>query len=204
MPNTEPKVALITGANKGIGLEVARQLAQSGCTVIVGARDLIKGAEAAAQLTAEGLSADTIALDLNEQATIKLAAETITRKYGRLDILVNNAGIADPADGPPSQSSPEAIERTLQTNFLGAILVTQAMLPLLRQAPAARIGQRLERPRLARHRRRPRLPLRRLQIHRLCRIEGRAEHVHRAPRLRAPRHGHQGSTPPTPATPPPT
>ena len=139
MLSENAKVALITGANKGIGLEVARQLAQAGFTVLVGARDLTKGAEAAAQLTAEGLQAETIALDLNEQATITLAAETVTQKYGRLDILVNNAGIADQADGPPSQSSLPAIERTLQTNFLGAIAVTQTMLPLLRQAPAARI-----------------------------------------------------------------
>ena len=133
------KVALITGANKGIGLEVARQLAQAGFIVLVGARDLIKGAEAAALLAAEGLQAETIALDVTEPGTITLASETIQQKYGRLDILINNAGVVSPGDGPSSRSTLESIERTLQTNFLGAIAVTQAMLPLLRLAPAARI-----------------------------------------------------------------
>ena len=136
---TTSKTALITGANKGIGLEVARQLAQAGFTVLIGARDLIKGAEAAAQLAAEGLQAETIALDVIDRATISLAAETITQKYGHLDILVNNAGIVSPGDGSTSQATLEAIERTFQTNFFGVIAVTQAMLPLLRLAPAAHI-----------------------------------------------------------------
>ena len=134
---TATKIALITGANKGIGLEVARQLGQAGFLVLVGARDQTKGAAAAATLAAEGLQAETIALDVTDLATITLAAETITRKYGQLDILVNNAGIASP--GAPSIAAREGLERTFATNFFGAVAVAQAMLPLLRKAPAARI-----------------------------------------------------------------
>ena len=134
---TATKIALITGANKGIGLEVARQLGQAGFLVLVGARDLTKGAAAAATLAAEGLQAETIALDVTDLATITLAAETITRKYGQLDILVNNASIASP--GAPSIAAREGLERTFATNFFGAVAVAQAMLPLLRKAPAPRI-----------------------------------------------------------------
>ena len=136
MANTT-RTALITGANKGIGLEVARQLGQAGFTVLIGARDRTRGAEAAATLTAEGLHAEAIALDVNDPGTIELAAQTITGKYGRLDILVNNAGIAAP--GSASVATRADLDRTFATNFFGAVAVTQAMLPLLRKAPEARI-----------------------------------------------------------------
>jgi len=133
------RIALVTGANKGIGLEIARQFAQSGVLVIIGARDPVRAEAARDDLTAQGLKAQSLRLDLTDQATIATAVETIHAGYGRLDILVNNAGIVDAADGPPSTSSAEAARRIMDTNFVGTLAVTQAMLPLLRQAPAARI-----------------------------------------------------------------
>ncbi|MBX3580756.1 MAG: SDR family oxidoreductase [Rhizobiaceae bacterium] len=136
---TSNRIALVTGANRGIGLEIARQLAQVETFVILGARDLEKGKAAARQLASEGLSAQAIRIDLNDVASIADAAEQIDAEHGRLDILVNNAGIVDAADGPPSISSPEAVRRILDTNFVGTLAVTQAMLPLLRRSPAARV-----------------------------------------------------------------
>jgi NAD(P)-dependent dehydrogenase (short-subunit alcohol dehydrogenase family) len=139
MQNTAKKTALVTGANKGIGYEVARQVAASGCTVLLGARNQTLGEEAAAKLVAEGLDVRYIAIDLTVPATIATAADRIAADFGHLDILVNNAGIVTPGDGPPTACSPDAIEKTLRVNFLGSVAVTQAMLPLLRKAPSARI-----------------------------------------------------------------
>lgn len=133
------KIALITGANKGIGFEVARQIARTGATALVGARNAALGEAAAAKLTAEGLHARYLHLDLADNASITAAATTISSDYGHLDILVNNAAIADPGDGPASTVSFDAVERTMRINFLGAVAVSQAMLPLLRKAPSARI-----------------------------------------------------------------
>ena len=137
--NINNKVALITGANKGIGLEIARRLAQAGVSVIIGVRDFARAKAAVEDLSSQGLKAQSVMIDLNDHASIAAAAETIRAEHGRLDILVNNAGIVDPADGPPSTSSAEAARRIIDTNFVGTLAVTQAMLPLLRQSPAARI-----------------------------------------------------------------
>lgn len=133
------KIALVTGANKGIGLEIARQLAQSNIAVLMGARDLQRGRDAASELASEGLDVQAIQIDLNDETTIAATAEKIAAKYGRLDILVNNAGIVDAADGPPSVATTAAARRLMETNFLGTLAVTQAMLPLLRQSRAGRI-----------------------------------------------------------------
>jgi NAD(P)-dependent dehydrogenase (short-subunit alcohol dehydrogenase family) len=133
------RVALVTGANKGIGLEIARQLAKSDFVVFLGARNAGLGEKAAERLRAENLDAHFVELDLNRKETIDAAAAAI-RSYGqRLDVLVNNAAIVDPADGPPGSVEPAVVERVMQTNFYGTLLVTQAMLPLLRESPAARI-----------------------------------------------------------------
>jgi NAD(P)-dependent dehydrogenase (short-subunit alcohol dehydrogenase family) len=139
MHTSSKKTALVTGANKGIGLEVARQIGRTGVTVLLGARNKVAGERAAAMLTGEGLTAHFISIDVVDRDSISAAAAAITDDFGRLDILVNNAGINDPADGRPSTASLDAIERVFHTNFLGAVAVTQAMLPLLRKAPAARI-----------------------------------------------------------------
>jgi NAD(P)-dependent dehydrogenase (short-subunit alcohol dehydrogenase family) len=133
MKNTTGRIGLVTGANKGIGYEVARQLAASGCTILIGARNQIQGEEAAAKLRAEDLDVQYVPIDLDDLATIATAARKIDADFGRLDILINNAGIAAPCDGPPSASSLEAIERDFRVNFIGTVAVTQAMLPLLRK-----------------------------------------------------------------------
>ena len=141
MQSAPTKIALVTGANKGIGFEVARQLAVSGCTVLLGARNPVLGEAAAAKLKRE-LNQDGIrylAIDLEDFATIATAAQAIDADFGRLDILVNNAGMAAQGDGLPSSSSLDAIDRAYRVNFLGSVAVTQAMLPLLRKAPSASI-----------------------------------------------------------------
>jgi NAD(P)-dependent dehydrogenase (short-subunit alcohol dehydrogenase family) len=133
------KVALVTGANKGIGFELARQLGRNGMTVLLGARDTKLGEEAASKLKREGVDAHVLHIDLNQLETIDRAAKQIETEYGRLDVLVNNAGISDQGDGPPSTSSLQAVRRIFDTNLFGTIAVTQAMLPLVRKAPAGRI-----------------------------------------------------------------
>jgi NAD(P)-dependent dehydrogenase (short-subunit alcohol dehydrogenase family) len=133
-------VALVTGANKGIGFEIARQLARRGMTVYIGARDRGRGLGAAESLEREGLATRFIELDVLREETIRQAAATIEAAHGRLDVLVNNAGIADlGGDGPPSRANLDAVRRTLLTNFVGPSAVAQAMLPLLRRSPAGRI-----------------------------------------------------------------
>jgi NAD(P)-dependent dehydrogenase (short-subunit alcohol dehydrogenase family) len=139
MPSKAKQIALVTGANKGIGFEVARQLGASGCMVLLGARNESLGKEAAAKLVAEALDIRFVLIDVTEVSTIAAAAENLSREFGRLDILVNNAGINDPADGPALTADLGAVERVLRANFLGVLAVTQAMLPLLRKSAAGRI-----------------------------------------------------------------
>ena len=133
------RIALVTGANKGIGLESARQLAQAGVRVIIGARDENRARAAVNALGSQGLATQSVRLDLDDEQSIEMASTAITAEHGKLDILVNNAGIFDLADGPPGTASLAAVRRVMNTNFLGALAVTQAMLPLLRAAPAGRI-----------------------------------------------------------------
>jgi NAD(P)-dependent dehydrogenase (short-subunit alcohol dehydrogenase family) len=133
------KVALITGANKGIGFEVARQIAKAGWTVVAAARNEELGRQAAAKLQAEGLDVHFVYLDLNAPETALTAAETIRKQFGKVDLLINNAAIAVKADGPPSKVNIETVDTVMRTNFLGTIAVTQAMLPLLRRAAKAQI-----------------------------------------------------------------
>ena len=136
---TDGRVALVTGANKGIGHEIARQLGQAGITVLVGARDADRGKAAANELRQLGIDARNMPLDLNDEQSILEAARTIERDFGKLDILVNNAGVTDPEDGVPSIASTSALRRIMETNFIGTHAVSKAMLPLVKQAPAGRI-----------------------------------------------------------------
>jgi NAD(P)-dependent dehydrogenase (short-subunit alcohol dehydrogenase family) len=134
------KIALITGANKGIGLETARQLGEQGITVLVGARDEAKGKQAAEELRKAGLDAHGIVLDVNDADSIQKAAARIERDYGRLDILVNNAGVMiDDQGKKPSEQSLEVWRKTFETNLFGLIATTQALLPLLRKSAGGRI-----------------------------------------------------------------
>ncbi|VVD69095.1 3-oxoacyl-[acyl-carrier-protein] reductase FabG [Pandoraea capi] len=133
------KVALVTGATRGIGQEVARELAEAGMTVLVGAREEAKGDEVVAPLRKAGFQAETLVLDLLRPETLHAAAYRIGRYHGRLDVLVNNAGVTDPRDDTPEKASIEAVERVFQTNFFGTLRVTQAMLPWLSRSEGARI-----------------------------------------------------------------
>ncbi len=135
----ENRIALVTGGNKGIGLEIARKLAQADVHVLIGSRDRARGAEAVAALAKYGLTLTAVPLDLDQPETIAATAAAIAARHGRLDILVNNAGIFDFADAPPSKASIDAVRRVMEVNFIGALTVTQAMLPLLRAAPEGRI-----------------------------------------------------------------
>jgi NAD(P)-dependent dehydrogenase (short-subunit alcohol dehydrogenase family) len=130
----ENRVALITGANKGIGHAIASELAARGFTVLVGARDASRGEAAARRIAGD---ARPIVLDVTRADSIGAAAARIRRELGRLDVLVNNAAIATRAK--PSEASLDDVRAVFETNVFGVIAVTQAMLPLLREAPAGRI-----------------------------------------------------------------
>ena len=134
------KVVLVTGANKGIGFEVSRQLGRAGFTVLLGARDTARGEEAAQKLRGEGLDVRFVKTDLNNAVESGTAlAKQIGEEFGHLDVLVNNAGIADREDGPASSVGIETLRRTFETNFFGTVALTQPLLPLLRAAERARI-----------------------------------------------------------------
>jgi NAD(P)-dependent dehydrogenase (short-subunit alcohol dehydrogenase family) len=132
------KVALITGANKGIGKEIARGLGKKGFMVLIGSRDLKNGEAVAAQFKNEDIQAHVVELDVTQEASVQAAAKWIEARFGKLDVLVNNAGIIASISGPSEADIP-SIEKTYQTNVFGPIRLTQAMLPLLKKADAARI-----------------------------------------------------------------
>ena len=143
----DTRIALVTGANQGIGLQIATQLSGHGFTVLVGSRDLAKGEGAARGI---GPGAHALQLDVTDQASIAAAAARIGSEFGQLDVLVNNAGVSHAgAPGIPFEevmktnpltvASLDEIRAVWEVNVFGVIAVTQAMLPLLRAAPAARI-----------------------------------------------------------------
>ncbi|MBV8841597.1 MAG: SDR family oxidoreductase [Bryobacterales bacterium] len=137
----EKKVALITGANKGLGLEMARQLGQAGLTVVVGARDPQKGEAAAEALRKQGIDARFLKLDVTNRHDHAAAARFVEQNFGRLDILINNAGIALDGfnSGAPSTTTDEVIQQTFDTNFFAPVALTRTLLPLLKKSEAARI-----------------------------------------------------------------
>jgi NAD(P)-dependent dehydrogenase (short-subunit alcohol dehydrogenase family) len=135
------KVALITGANRGIGLETARQLGMLGIIVLVGARELKKGEAAAAELKKQGIDARAIKLDMVDAGDRKAAAEAIERDFGRLDILVNNAAInLDQGASLETSTTPaKTLRDTFDTNFFAVVELTQMLMPLIRKSAAGRI-----------------------------------------------------------------
>lgn len=141
MSNTTEKIALITGANKGIGLETAKQLGKLGVTILVGSRDLNRGEEAAEVLRGVGVDARAIKLDVVNESDRAAAAKFIDKEFGRLDILINNAGVMlDPrTSNATSTTSPRILHDTFETNFFAVVELTQILLPLLRNSPAGRI-----------------------------------------------------------------
>jgi NAD(P)-dependent dehydrogenase (short-subunit alcohol dehydrogenase family) len=144
MSEQTTKTALITGANRGIGFETARQLGQKGIKVLIGARNEESGREAEAQLKDEGFDAEFVLLDVDDAKTHESAAQQIEERYGKLDILINNAAIAidEYKDGTPigaSETSEEIFRKTFDTNFFNTIAVTQKFVPLVKKSDAGRI-----------------------------------------------------------------
>jgi NAD(P)-dependent dehydrogenase (short-subunit alcohol dehydrogenase family) len=133
-------IALISGGNKGIGFETARQLGKKGITVLIGARDEQRGLAAVETLRKEGIAAKWVGLEVTDAASIKKAVEQVSSEFGVLDILVNNAGWLDYAsEGIASTVSIETLRKTFDINYFGLVAVTQAFLPLIRKSKAGRI-----------------------------------------------------------------
>ena len=131
-------IALVSGANKGIGYEIARGLGAKKITVLVGARDEARGQAAAEKLKAEGFDTRFVKLDVTDHGTIRCAAEWIDKEFGRLDILINNAGIGE-WGVTPSNVDLAKVREVYETNFFGPVTLIQGMLPLLRKSKHGRI-----------------------------------------------------------------
>ncbi|MGD1898142.1 MAG: SDR family oxidoreductase [Phormidesmis sp.] len=137
-PKSE-QIALVTGANRGIGLEVVRQLATQGMTVLLGSRNLQKGQSAAKPLQAKGLSVVACQLDITKPADIEQVAVRLERDYGRLDVLVNNAGILYDTWQTAVEADLSEVRAAFETNTLGAWQAVKGLLPLLRHSHHGRI-----------------------------------------------------------------
>lgn len=133
------KTALITGANKGIGREVARQLGKLGHSVWLGCRDEGRGRKAAEELRAEGIDANFVQLDINDEQSVRAAVAQVEIAVSHLDVLVNNVGIGSGHDKQPSNENVVEMQDMFNTNVFGTIRATQAFLPLIRRAPSARV-----------------------------------------------------------------
>jgi NAD(P)-dependent dehydrogenase (short-subunit alcohol dehydrogenase family) len=147
MPKREEKIALVTGANKGIGFEVARQLARKGFHVYLGARNKKAGETAAEKLRSEDEggkerkngAVNFLDIDVSNWDSVRLAAEAFAKKSDRLDVLVNNAGIALDEDKDVLNISDDTFITTIRTNTLGPLIVSQAFVPMLKKSAAPRI-----------------------------------------------------------------
>jgi NAD(P)-dependent dehydrogenase (short-subunit alcohol dehydrogenase family) len=136
------KTALVTGANKGMGFEIVRQLAKQGNKVILGARDETKGKEAISKLKEDGVEVDFIKLDMDSEESIKNAAQLVSNKYGKLDILINNAGVNPeyPAGVLTIDALPTSLMKSIfDSNFFGPFIAIREFLPLLKKSDAGRI-----------------------------------------------------------------
>lgn len=138
MSSDVARVAVVTGANKGIGLQITRQLAERGLIVYLGARDEERGQNAERALRATGLDVHFLHLDVTDEESVARAAKRLLNEVGRLHVLVNNAGIGIPEQAP-SQTPVDQVRKVYETNVFGVITVTNALLPLLRRAGSARI-----------------------------------------------------------------
>ncbi|WP_306370496.1 SDR family NAD(P)-dependent oxidoreductase [Nocardiopsis sp. CC223A] len=138
MNGTNARIALVTGANRGIGFQSARLLGLEGMTVLVGSRDAGRGAEAVRALEKEGVTAHPLEIDVTDAASVAAAAERVEHDHGRLDVLVNNAGVAQ-GWGSAGGTDLAAFREVLEVNLLGPVAVTDAFLGLLRRSPAPRV-----------------------------------------------------------------
>lgn len=135
----QPRVAFVTGANKGIGFEIARQLGEKKRRVIIGARDEVRGNEAVAELAAEGYDVHLQLVDVAEPESIRGAIKQIQQLHGRLDVLVNNAGVQIDGNASAGDIDTDVVRKTLETNTIGALVACQAALPLMREHGYGRI-----------------------------------------------------------------
>ena len=137
---TPQRVAVVTGANRGIGFEICRQLARQGLTVVLTSRSAAKGRAAAKMLRDNGLELDYHLLDITSPAGINALADYLAKHYGRLDVLVNNAGvILDPHGSRVLDAKPQTFRETLEINVLGPLLLAQALVPLMKKNHYGRI-----------------------------------------------------------------
>ena len=136
---SESTIALVTGANKGIGRAIATGLGALGWSIGVGARDDRRRDEAVAALTAAGVDAFGVPLDVTDDASVAAAARQLEERSGRLDLLVDNAGVAGPWPDAPTAVTPAELRRVVDTNVVGVLRVTNAVLPLLRRSAHPRI-----------------------------------------------------------------
>jgi len=133
------RVALVTGANRGIGLEIARQLSGKGYLMVMGARNLAQGEAAAKTLSSKHASVFPAELDVTREATVEKLASKVASGFGRLDILVNNAGILIDESDRPTETKLETVRRTLETNLLGSWRLCQAFVPFMKRNNYGRI-----------------------------------------------------------------
>jgi NAD(P)-dependent dehydrogenase (short-subunit alcohol dehydrogenase family) len=136
---SQSRVALVTGANRGIGLEIVRQLAAGGITVLLGARDRGRGEAAAQEVSTAGGTVAARALDVTSQESVDSLARSVEAEFGRLDILVNNAGVFIDGNTPGFQLDLAIVRETLETNLLGVWRMCKAFLPLMRHRGYGRI-----------------------------------------------------------------
>ncbi|MNM38353.1 putative ketoacyl reductase [compost metagenome] len=127
------KIAFVTGANKGIGYEIARQLGEAGWTVVLGARSIERGEAAASELRNQGLSAEFVQIDMTDRASIEQAADTITNRYPELTLLINNAGMPGAFSGSFSDTKEEHLRDAFEVNFFGTFRLNQRLFPLIRK-----------------------------------------------------------------------
>ena len=135
MKTEHQRTVFITGANKGIGKEIARQLARQGFAVFIGARDMAKGRAASEELCREGYEATFIHIDITDPVSIKNASGTFSQKADHLDVLINNAAVLEDHGEDILKLNAEMLDRTMKTNVNGTILVTQDFLPYLAKSP---------------------------------------------------------------------
>jgi NAD(P)-dependent dehydrogenase (short-subunit alcohol dehydrogenase family) len=134
------RIAVVTGANRGIGLEISRQLAQRGLTLVLTSRSAAKGRAAVKALRDNGHETDYHVLDVTSPVSIKALASYIAERYGRLDVLVNNAGVLlDPRGSRVLDATPKTFRDTLETNFFGPLQLCQALVPLMKKNRYGRI-----------------------------------------------------------------
>ena len=136
---SEKTIALVTGANKGIGYEIAAGLGARGWAVGVGSRDVTRGEAAVEKLRAAGVDAFSVVLDVTDDASVSAAAASVEERFGRLDVLVNNAGVTGGMPQEPTRVGIDTMRTAVETNVFGVIRVTNAFLPLLRRSASPRI-----------------------------------------------------------------